>query len=72
MLRRARQIFRIKLERIYTEVSKSSVIVNKKVIEYRGKLHRDDDISYIWQRTTDREGSITYSQLTVIWLRSNY
>ena len=40
---------------------KESVFGSKKVIEYRGKLHRDDDISYIWQRTTDREGSITYS-----------
>ncbi len=40
---------------------KESVFGSKKVIEYRGKLHRDEDISYIWQRITDREGGVTYS-----------
>lgn len=40
---------------------KESVFGSKKVIEYRGKLHRDEEISYIWQRETDREGGITYS-----------
>lgn len=40
---------------------KDSVFGSKKVIEYRGKLRRDDDISYIWQRTTDREGGVKYS-----------
>lgn len=40
---------------------KESVFGSKKVIEYRGKLNRDDDISYIWQRETNRDGSITYS-----------
>ncbi len=40
---------------------KESVFGSKKVIEYRGKLHRDDDISYIWQRIADREGGVTYS-----------
>lgn len=40
---------------------KESVFGSKKVIEYRGKLYRDEDVSYIWQRTTDREGGVTYS-----------
>lgn len=40
---------------------KESVFGSKKVIEYRGKLHRDEDISYIWQRITDRDGGVTYS-----------
>jgi len=40
---------------------KESVFGSKKVIEYRGKLHRDEDISYIWQRTADREGGVIYS-----------
>jgi hypothetical protein len=40
---------------------KESVFGSKKVIEYRGKLHRDDDVAYIWQRTTDREGGVTYT-----------
>ncbi len=40
---------------------KESVFGSKKVIEYRGKLNRDDDISYIWQRLADRDGSIAYS-----------
>lgn len=40
---------------------KESVFGSKKVIEYRGKLHRDEEISYIWQRLTERDGSVTYS-----------
>lgn len=40
---------------------KESVFGSKKVIEYRGKLHREEDISYIWQRLSDREGGVTYS-----------
>lgn len=40
---------------------KESVFGSKKVIEYRGKLHRDEDISYIWQRITDRDGGVSYS-----------
>lgn len=40
---------------------KESVFGSKKVIEYRGKLHRDEDISYIWQRLTERDGSVTYT-----------
>jgi hypothetical protein len=40
---------------------KESVFGSKKVIEYRGKLQRDDDISYIWQREADREGGVAYS-----------
>jgi hypothetical protein len=53
---------------------KESVFGSKKVIEYRGKLHRDDDVSYIWQRIADREGGISYSinrELTQIQLLSN-
>ena len=40
---------------------KESVFGSKKVIEYRGKLHRDEDVSYIWQRTADREGGVAYT-----------
>ena len=40
---------------------KESVFGSKKVIEYRGKLHRDDDISYTWQRISDRDGGVTYT-----------
>lgn len=40
---------------------KESVFGSKKVIEYRGKLHRNDEISYIWQRLTERDGSVTYT-----------
>ncbi len=40
---------------------KESVFGSKKVIEYRGKLHRNEDISYIWQRLTERDGGVTYS-----------
>jgi hypothetical protein len=40
---------------------KESVFGSKKVIEYRGKLHREEDISYIWQRLSDREGGVAYS-----------
>lgn len=40
---------------------KESVFGSKKVIEYRGKLERTDDTSYIWHRETDREGGIKYS-----------
>jgi len=39
---------------------KESVFGSKKVIEYRAKLHRDDDINYIWQRLAERDGSIAY------------
>ena len=40
---------------------KESVFGSKKVIEYRGKLHRDEDVSYIWQRISDREGGVVYT-----------
>lgn len=40
---------------------KESVFGSKKVIEYRGKLDRNDEVSYIWQRTTDREGGVAYT-----------
>jgi hypothetical protein len=40
---------------------KESVFGSKKVIEYRGKLNRNEDVSYVWQRLTDRDGSIAYS-----------
>lgn len=40
---------------------KESVFGSKKVIEYRGKLHRNEDITYIWQRLTERDGGVTYS-----------
>ena len=39
---------------------KESVFGSKKVIEYRGKLQRDEDISYIWHRLTERDGGVTY------------
>ena len=40
---------------------KESVFGSKKVIEHRGKLHRDEDTHYIWQRLTDRDGAIAYT-----------
>ncbi|MEI6755400.1 MAG: ATP-binding protein [bacterium] len=40
---------------------KESVFGSKKVIEYRSKLRRDEDIHYVWQRLTERDGSIAYS-----------
>jgi len=40
---------------------KESVFGSKKVIEYRGKLDRNDEVSYIWQRITDREGGVAYT-----------
>ncbi len=40
---------------------KESVFGSKKVIEYRGKLDRDEDISYVWRRLASRDGSIAYS-----------
>jgi hypothetical protein len=40
---------------------KESVFGSKKVIEYRGKLNRDDETTYVWQRITDRDGSVAYS-----------
>ena len=40
---------------------KESVFGSKKVIEYRGKLHRNEEISYIWQRITDRDGGVVYT-----------
>ena len=39
---------------------KESVFGSKKVIEHRGKLVRNEDEYYIWQRVTNREGSISY------------
>jgi len=40
---------------------KESVFGSKKVIEYRGKLHHDENTSYVWQRVADREGGVEYS-----------
>jgi hypothetical protein len=40
---------------------KESVFGSKKVIEHRGKLDRDDETTYIWQRLTNRDGGIAYS-----------
>ena len=40
---------------------KESVFGSKKVIEYRGKLIRDEDTHYIWQRFADREGGVAYT-----------
>lgn len=40
---------------------KESVFGSKKVIEHRGKLHRDEDTHYIWQRLTDRDGAVAYT-----------
>ena len=40
---------------------KESVFGSKKVIEHRGKLNRDDETTYIWQRLTNRDGGISYS-----------
>ena len=40
---------------------KESVFGSKKVIEHRGKLHRDEDTHYIWQRLTDRDGAVVYT-----------
>jgi len=40
---------------------KDSVFGSKRVIEHRGKLHRDEDTHYIWQRLTDRDGALVYT-----------
>jgi len=40
---------------------KESVFGSKKVIEHRGKLIRNEDSSYIWERLTDRDGAIAYT-----------
>lgn len=40
---------------------KESVFGSKKVIEHRGRLHRDEDTHYIWQRLTDRDGAVAYT-----------
>jgi histidine kinase/DNA gyrase B/HSP90-like ATPase len=45
---------------LYSSI-KDSVFGSKKVIEYRGKLDRDDETTYIWQRLTNRDGGVTYS-----------
>lgn len=53
---------------------KDSIFGSKKVIEYRGRLNRNDDIIYIWQRLTERDGSVKYSinrDLPQIQLLSN-
>lgn len=39
---------------------RDSVFGSKKVIEYRGKLKRDDDVSYVWQRLSNRNGGVNY------------
>lgn len=39
---------------------RDSVFGSKKVIEYRGKLNREDEVSYVWQRLSNREGGVTY------------
>lgn len=39
---------------------RDSVFGSKKVIEYRGKLNRDDDVSYVWQRLSNRDGGVNY------------
>ena len=38
----------------------SNIFGSKKVIEYRGKLNREDEVSYVWQRLSNREGGVTY------------
>jgi hypothetical protein len=40
---------------------KDSVFGSKKVIEYRGKLNRDETVSYVWQRLSERGGGVNYS-----------
>jgi hypothetical protein len=40
---------------------KESVFGSKKVIEHRGKMVRSEDTHYIWERLTERDGSISYS-----------
>jgi hypothetical protein len=40
---------------------KESVFGSKRVIEYRGRLNRDEDISYVWQRLAERDGSVAYT-----------
>ncbi len=40
---------------------KESVFGSKKVIEHRGKLVRDEDTHYIWQRLADRDGGVAYT-----------
>ncbi len=45
---------------LYSSI-KETVFGSKKVIEYRGKLNRDEETMYIWQRAANRDGSISYS-----------
>lgn len=45
---------------LYGSVNES-VFGSKRVIEHRGKLIRDEDIHYIWQRRTDRDGAVVYT-----------
>jgi hypothetical protein len=40
---------------------KESVFGSKKVIEHRGKLSRDEDTHYIWDRLATREGAVAYT-----------
>lgn len=40
---------------------KESVFGSKKVIEHRGKLNRDEDTHYIWQRLATRDGAVAYT-----------
>lgn len=39
---------------------RDSVFGSKRVIEYRGKLSRDNDVSYVWQRLASRDGGVNY------------
>lgn len=39
---------------------KDSVFGSKKVIEYRGKLKRDEGVSYVWKRLSNRDGGAIY------------
>lgn len=39
---------------------RDSVFGSKKVIEHRGKLNRNDDVSYVWQRLSNRDGGVSY------------
>lgn len=47
-------------KQLYSSI-KESVFGSKKVIEFRGKLQRDEDIHYIWQRLSDRDGASAYT-----------
>jgi hypothetical protein len=39
---------------------RDSVFGSKRVIEYRGKLSRDDSVNYVWQRLSNRDGGVNY------------